>query len=177
MANLSRNTHLSSAWKNILQVWMPSVFAQTWEHLICSLLLSAVHTRVTHDAEHSKSKANSTFLGNMLETQNGEGERNKLSWDRKLTHIPKTWQDFYEMLMRNSSQEAHYGPEPASKIQIFHKLLCISLFLKKIKEGERNSWFRFGKEGIFSFKIENLWYATYVCCCLGKKNSCGENFC
>lgn len=75
------------------------------------------------------------------------------------------------MVKRNSSQGAPYGPEPASKIQISHELLCMSLFLKKIKEGERKSWFWFGKEGIFSFNVENLWYATSVCCCLEKKTA------
>jgi len=47
---------------------MGSVFAQanTWGHLTCRLVLSAVHAPVTCDADHLQSKANSFFLGNML---------------------------------------------------------------------------------------------------------------
>lgn len=45
---------------------------------------------------------------------------------------------FMRCLRETPLKRPHNGPEPASKIQISHKLLCISLFLKKIKEGGRN---------------------------------------
>lgn len=95
-------------------------------------------------------------------------ERNSAETGNSLTY-QKLDKIFMRCLRETPLRIPHNGPEPASKIQVSHKLLCMSLFQKKIKEEGRNSWFWFGKEGIFSFKIENLWYATSVCCCLEKK--------